>query len=109
MGDARTGSHIKGVIWRHGVGARSAHLNAQDFTQGRSQVLCRLERVTAAAPIAHAHVEQVVGAKENRAAVMVLVGLVDGEDALFVGGIGQVGVGRRDTIACQHVVVAHRG
>ena len=59
-----------------------------------------VERIAAAATIAHADIEIAVNrTEEELAAVVIGIGLVDGQDHLCAARIGQVGVCGGDAIA----------
>ena len=78
------------AVWRDAGAA--VDVDAADFAQEGGEGLGVVLRVAAAAAITQGDVEVAVGAKMDVAGVVVGVGLVDGEENAFAGGVGDVGV-----------------
>jgi len=80
----------EGVVVRNGVGLPSVHVQTKYGAQERPEVLAVPLRITSASTVAERDIQVAVRAESDLAAVVVRVGLVDGEEDHLRVGVGHV-------------------
>ena len=77
----------------HGVGRAGLHVHAQDGAEQVGAILAPALGIAARPAVAQAEIEHPVRAEQQLSPVVVGVGLSGGQDDLFAGRVGDVGVG----------------